>query len=775
MEVQINSKYHRVLFLTAVCIIAFMVLLLVFIIAVRAGYFGSLPTQGQLIKIEQNNASKIISSDGKLLGLYYYQNRSNTSIEDIPQVFIEALIATEDVRFYQHDGFDGRAFLRVLIKSGLLFDRKSGGGSTISQQLAKNLFPRKKKGVLYLVAYKVKEVIIARRIEKIYTKEQILELYLNTVSFGENTYGVETAALTYFRKTPQDLNINESALLVGMLKASTDYNPRLNEEAALKRRNTVIERMVKYGTIDKAEADSLKLIPVELRFGKLNHIEGPAPHFREFLRREVTNILAGINEKNGTNYNIYTDGLTIHTTINATLQKYAEESVKEQLSILQKLFDRQWRNQQPWKKNYSLAQRQIEQSIPYQRLRKNDLSDSQILDSLRIPYPTKLFSWEGEQDTILSSLDSVLYHFGILQSGMLAIDSRSGKVLVWVGGPDFKYFKYDHVLASRQVGSAIKPLIYAAAIDRGLYPCEIYPNDSISYPEFDNWTPRNADNRYGGYYSVKGALIHSVNTVSVQLLMETGIEHTLSKLREMGITAPLPEVPSIALGSAEIPLFQLVRAYTPFLNNGQLKDLSFIDKIIDQEGRVIFERAENAVADRIFSETTIQTMQAMLMGVVERGTGSGLRSNFGIRNQMGGKTGTTQNQADGWFIGMTPDLLVGVWIGGASPLVRFRDSGSGYGSRTAMPVFARFIQKVNHDKEFSSLLGGSFNIPVEIYADLNCDDFKESRGFMDFLHIRKDTGTRTIRQRDKSGQKSDEEQTKVGRFLKRVFGKQDNQ
>jgi penicillin-binding protein 1A len=775
MKLIIQRKLQRIIIYLIIIGLSILAVLLVFILSVNFGYFGSLPTIEDLKKIEQNNASKVISSDEKLLGLYYYENRTNSKISNLPQALIEGLIATEDVRFYQHHGFDNRAFFRVLIKSVLLFDRKSGGGSTISQQLAKNLYPRKDRGRFSLAVEKVKEIITARRLEKIYTKEQILELYLNTVSFGENTYGIETAALTYFGKDPKYLTINEAALLVGLLKASTDYNPRHNEEAAYNRRNTVIDRMITYGTIDKSTGDSLKLIPVELQFNKLDHVYGPAPYFREFLRKEVSTILTGIYEKNGTVYNIYTDGLTIHTTINATLQKYAEESVKEQLAILQKLFEQQWSNRQPWKKNHSLAQRQIEQSIPFQKFRNKGLSDPQILDSLQIPHPTKVFSWAGELDTLLSSLDSILYHFGILQSGLLAIDGRSGNVLAWVGGTDYKYFKYDHVLASRQVGSTIKPLVYAAAIDQGLNPCDFFPNDSITYPEFDDWTPRNANNRYGGYYSVQGALVHSVNTVSVQLLMEAGIAHTIRKLQQLGIEATLPEVPSLALGSAEIPLYQMVQAYSLFLNEGRTRPLRFIEKILDAEGNVIYEQPENTTSDPVFSEMTTRMVQAMLTGVVSRGTASGLRSNYNLSNEMGGKTGTTQNQADGWFIGFTPEIIVGVWIGGASPLVRFRNPGSGHGSQTAMPVFARFIRKVKQDKEYSSLLDGRFKIPDEIYTELTCDDFRESSGFLDFLDIKRDGRVRSINRRDRAGQKSDEEQTKVGRFLKRVFGKRDEQ
>jgi penicillin-binding protein 1A len=770
---KIIIRYKRIFFFGTLSVISIILILIAFVLSVRNGYFGPLPTYSELAKIEHNRSSRILSAEGKLLGLYYYQNRTNTEIDNIPPFLIDGLIATEDARFYKHNGFDTRSFFRVMIRSILLSDRTSGGGSTISQQLAKNLFPRNHQGVINLAVDKVKEIITARRLERIYSKQQILELYLNTVTFGENTYGIETAALTYFNKRPQDLSINESSLLVGLLKASTGYNPRINKEAAFNRRNTVVNRMVKYKYLEQNVADSLKQLPVELHFIKFDHIEGLAPYFREFLRHETIAILDELNEKFGSHYNIYTDGLTVQTTINASLQAYAEASVKEQLNELQKQLDKQLSGKYPWKNNINLARMQIEQSVPYQKFKKRGYPHAQIIDSLKIPNPTKIFTWNGETDTVMSALDSVLYHFGILQSGMLAIDRKTGNVLAWVGGPNFRYFKYDHVLASRQVGSTIKPLVYASAIEQGVKPCDFYKNDSITYPEFDDWTPKNANNLYGGYYSVQGALVNSVNTISVQLFMETGIEQTILKLKDLGITAPLPDVPSLALGSAEIPLYQMVQAYSVFPNNGRISTLRFIDKILDEEGNVIYEQPVVTQTGRVFSESTAQIMQILLKGVVDRGTASGLRSSYGIRSELGGKTGTTQNQTDGWFIGMTPELIVGVWIGGTSPLVRFRDLNSGQGSRTAMPVFARFVQKIRNDKDNANLLQGKFNISDEIYGLLDCEDYKESSGFFDFLKKSSDPVRRPAKQREKASQKTEEEQTKMGRFLRRVFGTKD--
>lgn len=747
-----------------------------FVLAVKNNFFGPLPTYDQLRKIERNNASRIMSADGKLLGLYYYQNRTDTKIEDISQTLIDGLIATEDARFYQHNGFDIRSFLRVLFKSILLSDRSAGGGSTISQQLAKNLFPRKDYGLISMPVVKVKEIITAIRLERIYSKDQILELYLNTVSFGENTYGIETASLTYFDKKPKVLTIPESAILVGLLKANTGYNPRLNREAAIERRNTVIGQMAKYGYLSDSIADSLKQLPVVLDYQKLDHVEGPAPYFREYLRQQAQEILDEMNENIGTDYNLYVDGLILKTTIRADLQACAEEAVIEHMASLQKAFNEQWRNRETWKKNTTLAKLQIEQSIPYQKLKLRGLPEDQILDALKIPHKTKIFTWKGEVDTTMSSLDSILYHFSILQCGLLAMDGHYGHILAWVGGPNFKYFKYDHVLSARQVGSTIKPFIYASALDHGIEPCDYYPNDSIVYEAYDDWIPKNADHKYGGYYSVQGGLVNSVNTISVQLLMETGIPETKLKLQDAGISTDLPQVPSLALGTAEIPLYQMVQAYSVFLNEGRSIEPVFLESITDANGKVIYEATAAKTSDPVFSKQTVETMLALLKGVVNRGTAAGLRNNYKLTNEMGGKTGTTQDQTDGWFMGITPEMIVGIWVGGDSPLVRFRNLSTGQGARTAMPVFARFIQKTASGSSTREFINGSFGLPDDIYDDLACADFKESRGIFDFLKKRPDyrETQNQNKQEQKKTVKKEEEQSKVGKFLRKIFGKKDD-
>lgn len=785
MKFDLNPKfYHKVKKIvtwSGIVFVSFLLLIFAFVFSVKLGFFGRLPNDKELRKIKQNNASVLMSSDGKMLGLYYYTNRTNAKIEEIPQSFIDALVATEDVRFYQHNGFDTRSFFRVLFKTILLFDRSSGGGSTITQQLAKNLFPRENLSLLSLPVAKIKEIFTAMRLEDIYTKSEILELYLNTVPFGENTYGIETAALTYFGKKPSELNLQESALMVGLLKANTHYNPRINREAALNRRNTVFNQMVKYDYLNPAAADSLKALPVELHFTRLTSDQGIAPYFREMVRRDVEDIIEDYNLKHDTTYNIYADGLTIYATLNARLQVHAEQSVATKLSSLQKDFRKQWNGRYPWVKNPSLADLQIRQSKPYRKLIDRGVSPEDAIDSMSVPHKTRVFTWEGEKDTVMSSLDSVLYHFGVLQCGLLSIEGQSGKVLAWVGGPNFKYFKYDHVKARRQVGSTIKPLIYAAAIENGLHPCTYIENDSIAYEEAEDWVPRNADRKYGGFYSVQGALVNSVNTVSVKVLMKTGINRTLVSLYEAGLPRPLPQVPSLALGTAEIPLYDMVPAYATFINDGRNPGIYYIDSIVDANGDVLFRHPEAEPNPQVFSTATQEIMKALLLGVSERGTAARLNWEYHISDNTGGKTGTTQNYADGWFMGVTPNTVTGVWVGGENPAVRFRNMSQGQGSKTALPIFAGMIKSARADDATHALVSGDFNIPDAVYEELDCPDFKKHRGLKDILPKKWMYNGLDLSSPDTSGKvkvapgedQDEKKQTKIGRFLRKIFGGKD--
>ncbi|MCD4833989.1 MAG: PBP1A family penicillin-binding protein [Bacteroidales bacterium] len=741
-------------FFTAVFIISIFIFTLV--VLVKIGVFGNLPTYAELKQIKNNTATNIYSVDNTLLGRYYYQNRTNASIEEIPAHLLNALVATEDIRFYEHHGIDPESTLRVLVKTVILFDRSSGGGSTITQQLAKNLYGRKDIGIMTIPVAKIREMIIARRIEKLYSKKEILELYLNTVSFGENTYGIETASIIFFNKQPSELKIEESAMLVGLLKANTSYNPRTNKEAALKRRNIVLRQMHKYGYLRKEELDSLKQIPISIKYRKLTHVEGPAPYFREYLKKRCIEILEKKNRSDGSKYNLYTDGLKVYTTLNGQMQEYLEQSVENRLSKLQITFDDYWNGREPWIKNPKLALLQIEQSQVYKSLIKKGLSQDEAIAAMKVPRNTEIFTWNGIQDTLISPLDSLLHHFKTLQTGSLVMNAHTGDILAWVGGVNYKYFKYDHVTSKRQTGSTIKPIVYASALERGIKPCDFFENDSVVYEDYDDWTPKNSDGGYGGYYSVKGALANSMNTISVKLLMQAGIDSTIELAHKMGITSYLPPVPSLALGTGEISLYEMVKSYAVFLNDGRTIEPRIIRRIEDSEGNILYSDPVHESEDTVITEEIAQTVLAMMQGVVDRGTANGLRSIWKFEGDFAGKTGTTQNNTDAWFIGMNPKLIAGVWVGGDNPVVRFETTTYGQGAYSALPIFANFFQKLYKDNKYAYLGNEEFNIPDSIQTLLDCNDFDEEGEPWIYDLFRKDD-------------------TDIGEFIRRIFGRKRKQ
>jgi penicillin-binding protein 1A len=771
MHVKFKKRLWRI-FLKLV-IAGFLTLALavaLFVGSVRLGFFGALPGPEELQRLESYTAARILSSDGELLGLYYLQNRTHTDLQEVPGDLLNALVATEDARFYNHHGFDARGTLRVLVKSLLLGDRSSGGGSTLSQQLAKNLFPRKDFGILTMPVAKARELMIALRLEKVYSKNELLELYLNTVSFGENTYGIETASLTFFSKEPGELVVEESALLIGMLKASTTYNPRLNPVAARDRRDVVLRQMYKYNYLGQEQLDSLLNIPIKLKYRKLDHISGPAPYFREHIRQEAEKILEEVGAATGVQYNLYTDGLTIQTTLSLALQLYAEKSVQESFSDLQQAFGEDWGGHEPWHSNLSLASLQISQSQPYQSMKASGMHHDAILRAMKVPRHTKVFTWQGDRDTLISPLDSILYHFEMLQCGLVAMDPFSGALLAWVGGDDYGFFKYDHVLAHRQTGSTFKPLVYAAALEQGIDPCKLYSAEAETYRDYDNWTPRNYDDNYAGYYSMQGALVHSVNTVSVKILMDAGIGNVTELARQLGINSSLPQSPSLALGSADVSLLEMTTAYSAFLNGGNPVMPYSIEKIADRNGKVIYQASHPEEIEPAMSASTAETMTGMLQAVVDRGTASSLRSKWELNNALAGKTGTTQDQADGWFIGMTPSLVIGVWAGGDSPAVRFRTGPMGSGAHAALPVFARIISKANHDNGLKQYVQGDFRISDETREILACEDFTEKRGW------RKNASPeKKARPSSNKAPHSKERKKESGarKFFKKIFGGKD--
>lgn len=704
-----------ILLCTGISLTLFLLLLLL----VRAGAFGRLPGPEELTRIRNPLASEIYSSDGVLMGKYYIHNRQYLVREDISGHLRDALIATEDVRFYHHSGIDFRSLGRVLIKSVFMGDRSAGGGSTLTQQLVKNLYPRVDHGILTLPVNKFREMMIARRIEKLYDKEEILELYFSTVPFGENTLGIKSASRTFFGKDPGDLAIEEGALLIGMLKATSSYHPLDHPEKALARRNVVLSQMARYGYISHTEADSLQQLVLTLNYHPMPHDAGIAPYFREFLRQRLGRWCKEYRDTDGTAYDLYTGGLKIHTTIDSRLQEYAESSVAGHMATLQELFERSWKGTD------------LLAGIPAGQLMIN--YDGEFSEEMR-EEPVRdmeVFTWNGPQQRNYNTLDSIRHYLQFLQAGFLAMEVTTGEIRAWVGGINYQYFKFDHVLARRQTGSVFKPLVYLAALEKGIYPCEFYPNDSVVYTDYDDWTPRNADRFYGGFYSLKGALAHSVNTVSVQLLMECGIDSVIDLGRRAGITAPLPPVPSLALGTGDISLLEMMGVYQAIANRGEAKEPVLITRIEDKDGRALYStEPEGRSGRRICRPENADLMIEMLRNVVNYGTASGLRNQYNIRSDVAGKTGTTQNYTDGWFIGFSPSLVAGVWVGGDLQHIRFRSMGHGQGAFSAMPIWAGFMNRAMNDRHWSYLKNEQFDTGESAAEILDCDDFREKEPFL---------------------------------------------
>jgi penicillin-binding protein 1A len=728
MEKRKNKLLRLVIRLTvfaAILAFAFLAFAGYFIYSVKNGKYGQLPDYHELKNIRNHVASEVYSADSVLLGKYYLVNRTNASWSEISPNIINALIATEDVRFFEHKGIDKRSLARVLVKSLLLKNESSGGGSTISQQLVKNLYGRKTYQRFGMAINKIKEAIIAHRLENIYSKEEILTLYLNTVSFGENVFGIEAATERYFSTTPKDVTLNEAAVLIGMLKATTSYNPRANPEKAKSRRNIVIGQMVKYDLLNKSVADSVKVSELSLKYKYITHNDGLAPYFRETVRLEIQKLLNQHPKPDGTTYNLYTDGLRIYTTINSKMQKYAEDAVSGHIKTLQAQFFKHWKNKNTNGKTDAAVVQAKLRSPRYKELKAQNVSEQQIDKIFVTPVKMKLFTWDGEQEQEMSPLDSIRYYQHYLSAGFLAMEPSTGKILAWVGGVDYKHFKYDHIRSKRQVGSTFKPIVYAAAIEKGLEPCNYISNERETYEQLENWSPANADGNYEGFYSMQGALMKSLNTVTTKLMLETGTEPVINLAKRMGISSNLPEVPSLGLGTASISLEEMISAYSTFPNRGYRATPYHLEKITDADGKVIIDFSEKAPPKvKAMEEKTADIINYFLKTVVESGTAADLRAKYGLRNEIGGKTGTTQKQADGWFIGYTPDVVAGVWVGHDDPKVHFNTPGMGQGSKTALPIWANFMKQVYATPEFEEQKKARFTpLSPELREILDCATF----------------------------------------------------
>ncbi len=708
------------------------VFLVFFSFMIYKGVFGALPTYGELSRIRNNQASEVYADDEVLLGKYYVENRVNASFGEISPNVIAALVATEDARFFEHSGIDLRAWVRVLVKTILLSDDSAGGGSTLSQQLAKNLYPRGEYWFFSMLVNKIKEMFVARRLERIYTKEELLNLYLNTVSFSENIFGIKVAAQRFFDKSSKDLALHEAAVLVGMLKGPTLYNPVKHPDRSLQRRNTVLNQMEKYGYIAADVCEAAKAEPLEIKYFKEGNNQGLATYFREHLRQELEEVLKDYEKPDGSPYNLYTDGLKIYTTINGRMQRYAEQAVREYMPELQRRFLENWPKNKPWEKE-AVVEWAMKQSDRYKSLKEQGVSDAKIEQIFSKPIRMKLFSWQGEIEKDMSPLDSIKYYLSILHAGLLAVEPQTGLVRAWVGGIDHTFFKYDHVKSVRHVGSTIKPVVYAQALRSGVMPCEYIPNQLTAYDDFNGWEPRNADGTYGGVYSMEGALSKSVNTVSVALLMRAGLDQVRQLARDMGIEKRIPAHPSIALGTVEASLYDMARVYGTFANQGRRPALHYLDRVETADGKVIvkFNRPNpNNFPEVLTPDESLMAIR-MMKSVVDSGTARRLGYEFGLRGKVAAKTGTTQNHSDGWLLGFNARLVVGVWIGAETPLVHFRSMNAGQAANTALPIWGSFMRNVYKDGGLKNWQNSYFPpLPDSLAALMACPPYLEEMPVM---------------------------------------------
>lgn len=746
-----KSKWIKPFWICYCVIILFIALIFTFI---NFGWFGFMPSFAELENPKSNLATEIYSEDGVLLGKYYIENRSPCKYEELSPSLVNALIATEDVRYYKHSGVDIRALVRVF--AGVVTGSHKGGGSTISQQLAKNLFPRDvNASKLKLVITKLKEWVVAVKLEREYSKNEIMAMYFNTVDFGNNSMGIKSAASTYFNKTPLELNTEESALLVGMLKAPTKYSPKRNPNASRERRNVVISQMKKYDFISENVCDSLQQLPIDMsKFSLQHHATGSATYFREYLRKFLTEWSKNNLKEDGSRYDIYADGLRVYTTINSKMQKYAEEAVQEHIcNYVQPMFFDHIRGVKnaPFvnlseEETNRILYNAMRQSDRYSQLKDAGKSENEIIKIFNKKVKMKIFTYNrGLIDTTMTPMDSIRYLKSFLQCGLMAVEPSTGHVKAYVGGTNYEYFQFDHVkLSRRQVGSTFKPYVYTVAMQSGEYsPCTMVPNVpvSIKLPEGTTWTPGNSSKyKNGQMLPLREALAHSLNYVSAYIMKQYGPNAVIDLVRAMGMTSDIPAVPSICLGACELSLYEQVGAMNCFPNQGVYIEPSFITKICDNEGNVIFTYIPktNEAIDQITAFKTVRLMQ----GVVDFGTGGRLRFQYKLNFPLAGKTGTTNNYSDGWFVGYSPMLTCGVWVGCEDRAAHFRSMALGQGARTAMPVFALFMQKCYNDTEliYSKVIanpdkysGYYFPVPEAYTGDENgCNEKVRERPKPDF-------------------------------------------
>lgn len=692
-----------------------------FIVFVYCGLFGHLQSKEELYNYKNATASVVLSEEGELIGKIFSENRTNISYGQIPSCLKNALIAAEDARFFEHKGIDSRSLLRVLVKSVLFNNPRTGGGSTISQQLAKNMFGRKDYGKLTIIINKTKEALLANRLERLLTKEEILTLYLNTVSFGEDVYGIEAASARYFNKKPEHLKTEEAAVLIGVLKANTFYNPRINPGNAATRRNLILKQMEKYNYLEKADADSLCGIPLKLDYSNIES-EGPADYFLYQVKKETKEILQNLNSVSEKKWSAGEDGLKIVTTLNLPLQNYAVSAFHDHLAMMQEKLISQYKNVPGEKTLKEITERE---------LKRQNLSEHANDIKLRT-----IFTWNGSHADSISVRDSLRHALTILHAGLLAMDPYSGYVKAWVGGINFQTLPYDQILAKRQLASIFKPILYALAFEEGMEPCQYLDNDSVSLTGFENWSPENYDHSYGGKYSLAGALAHSMNIPSFSLFMKTDFTKLDSLWKQMGFSSSLDNTPSLPLGTAEASIKEVAVAYSSLANGGYKITPVLIKSISTTDGEIIFQNEITEPDNRVITKKTSQLLSAILQKAVREGTGASVKSVYGVSVPLAGKTGTSQNYADAWFAAFNPGIVIVSRAGSSLPVIHFNSGASGSGSALALPLVALTLKKAESDPAIKSLVHTEFPVlPTELEQALNCPDFKEKNLFDRFLDI----------------------------------------
>ncbi|WP_037576197.1 penicillin-binding protein 1A [Sporocytophaga myxococcoides] len=707
--------------------LALFIALFIFSISINLfGLFGKIPSLEILENPKSDLSSEVYTEDHVLMGKYFKFNRSNADYKDLPVDLVNALIATEDVRFYKHSGVDFKGTFAIFLYA-VTFQKR--GSSTLSQQLAKNLFQMRQskeyQGPLskFMPVVKFKEIITATRLERAYTKQEILNMYLNTVEFGNGTYGITSAAKKYFNKKTSKLKTEEAAMLIGLLKGPSVYDPIRKEEKALNRRNTVLSQMVKYNYLSKDQFEKLKQTPLALDITYENQNTGLAPYFRDYVEDYLVNWC----DEHG--YNLYADGLKIYTTINSKMQTYAEDAVSNHMTALQKEFFAEWKGKTPWASNKlddkKFVERFAKRSERY-RVLKAELGNNPelIFKEMNKKVKMKIYTLKGTRDTTMSPMDSVRYYLHFLHTGMVSMDPHNGQVKAWVGDVNFRYFKYDHVKkGARQPGSTFKPLLYAYAIEeKGLTPCSKVLDTQVPFtmPDGKVWIPKNSNNNYSNdYMTLRLGMARSVNTIAAYLMKLSGPDSIVAFAKRLGISSQLEAVPTLALGTSDVSVFDMTQAYCAFVNNGYRYEPLMITRIEDKYGNVL-EEFRN-IPQQVISSETAASMVYMLKGSAEEdgGTARDLVRKFNITSEVGGKTGTTQNSADGWFMGVSPDLVSGVWVGADDKNIHFPDMRFGQGARMALPIWGLYMQKVFADKNLG--VKTKFEIPESLNASFDCE------------------------------------------------------